>query len=871
MTMYPLLQHTRLCQALLAAGLLLGATALAQDLPASPSSVARIVTDSKSDSPDDLIFAIALAPGEQLRGISLDDNGLVTNLNSQFALIGQAGGISSFRLTPAIDFDRFIGYSATLKLAIVGPNGTRSLQLPIQVAPLSSITDALTLRQAVADDASSFVPQWPLRQAGDIGVTGVQTTDGAAFAYQLSSDASGQLLATAQAPLALPQGNLNLRINRQISPSGLNPSQNLSLTPIPFAALNASLEIQPDTNSSSLHFTVPGAWNTDVQDLRAADGASLLSRFRVERQDNGDTRFTLAPSQTLHDLGYPAQALQLTLQRRFADATGQQALRLLPASAAAHADAKTDTTSGANAAGNHGNVTIGDASASGKPSLAANTSPPVTIVPPQPRQDQAEVKKPQRAANRFAATRPLTGDITLFQYDNVGNLTQITDPLGRITQNSYDALNRVSKTTLPTFNGSAPTITNGYDGQDHLIQLTDPRGLITRYQVDGLGNLTQIISPDAGTTQQTQDIAGNLTSKTDARGQLQTRSYDSLRRLTKIVYNGATGNQLTQVQYGYDQGSNAIGRLSSVTELDAGGNTLNATSYAYDNMGRLSQETRSLPGGSTSTTRYTRAPGGAIASMTLPSGRLVTYSRDSVGRIASISTAAAGGQTQTVLNNVAYYPFGGVKSYTLGSGQLVTRTQDTQGRISSYTLGGVTQTISYDPASRITAISNGDATTSNSYAFDNLDHLTSATRNTQTQSFIYDANGNRLSRQQNGQTDQYNIDPASNRISSVAATVNPSGTYQYDAAGNLQNDGNRQFSYDSRGRLTQAILSAASPSASQYQVDAAGRRVRKNIGSADEIVFHYDLAGHLIAESRPNGSVIREMIYLLDIPVMVFQ
>jgi len=38
---------------------------------------------------------------------------------------------------------------------------------------------------------------------------------------------------------------------------------------------------------------------------------------------------------------------------------------------------------------------------------------------------------------------------THYQYDANGNLTQIADPLGQITRNSYDALNRRIKITDP--------------------------------------------------------------------------------------------------------------------------------------------------------------------------------------------------------------------------------------------------------------------------------------------------------------------------------------------------------------------------------------------------------------------------------------
>jgi YD repeat-containing protein len=53
-------------------------------------------------------------------------------------------------------------------------------------------------------------------------------------------------------------------------------------------------------------------------------------------------------------------------------------------------------------------------------------------------------------------------------------------------------------------------------------------------------------------------------------------------------------------------------------------------------------------------------------------------------------------------------------------------------------------------------------------------------------------------------------------------------------------------------------------------VNALGQRIRKT-NSLGDTVFHYDLAGRLIAETDPAGVRKREVIYLGDIPVAVVQ
>ena len=56
-----------------------------------------------------------------------------------------------------------------------------------------------------------------------------------------------------------------------------------------------------------------------------------------------------------------------------------------------------------------------------------------------------------------------------------------------------------------------------------------------------------------------------------------------------------------------------------------------------------------------------------------------------------------------------------------------------------------------------------------------------------------------------------------------------------------------------------------------YQVNAMGQRVRKTNPSQTigDTVFHYDAQGKLIAETTPTGTLKKEYLYLLDLPVAV--
>jgi RHS repeat-associated protein len=460
--------------------------------------------------------------------------------------------------------------------------------------------------------------------------------------------------------------------------------------------------------------------------------------------------------------------------------------------------------------------------------------------------------------NRLSQEIGAQSQTTSFAYDNQGNTTSITDPLNRVTANAFDALNRLKQMTDP----AAGVTRYGYDGIDQLTSVTDPRNNATTYTVDGLGNLTAQLSPDTGSATNVQDAAGNIVSSTDAKGQTTTSTYDALNRLTRIVYAQATGSQLKQIDYAYDQGSFGIGRLTTISETSAAGNLLQTIAYGYDQKGRVTSEARTI-GGVIATTGYSYDAAGRMTGMTYPSGRTLTYAFDALGRVNRIETSG-GGTSQVVLQDVAYQPFGPVKGFTFGNLQPYARGFDLDGRIASHSLADQTKVLAFDAASRITRIeSQGAPTNFADYGYDALDRLTSTILPASTFGFSYDPVGNRLSKSTASGTDSYSYPPTSNRLSSISGGTTK--TYAHDPNGSITSDGLVGFVYDPRGRL---VASTSAIGTTTYQVNALGQRVRKT-SSLGDIVFHYDTQGRLIAESAPTGAPLREYLWLGDQPVAV--
>src|SRR5712692_396847 len=215
-----------------------------------------------------------------------------------------------------------------------------------------------------------------------------------------------------------------------------------------------------------------------------------------------------------------------------------------------------------------------------------------------------------------------------YAHGNDDNLTQNTDPLSYVTGQSFDALNRLIQVAAPL----SSTTAYGYDTHDNRTSVTDPRGLATSYVYDGIDNPIEVSSPDTGTTVYVVDAAGNRVRQTDAAGVVVQMSYDALNRLAARTY---PADPAENVSYRYDEPAAGfgVGRLTSVT------NSSGSTAYIYDARGNVVQETR-VVGAQSYVTSYAYDLANHVVQTTYPSGRIVGYTRDAMGRIAGVATQA---------------------------------------------------------------------------------------------------------------------------------------------------------------------------------------------------------------------------------------
>lgn len=453
---------------------------------------------------------------------------------------------------------------------------------------------------------------------------------------------------------------------------------------------------------------------------------------------------------------------------------------------------------------------------------------------------------------------------TLRAYDKVDNLVETTDPGNNIRGYSYDALNRLVTETDP----DAFETEIEFNAKDELVSITDARALETSYVRNGFGDVIRETSPDTGVTDLWYDAAGRVAKRVDARGVETEFTYDDLGRPLAKTYAAAPSED---VAYEYDAtvgGNKGVGRLTHTSDQSG------STEFTYNALGHVVRERR-LVDSVTYDTDYTYDAAGNALEIAYPSGRIVTYTRDALGRISGISTKEnTGAMTETVASGVAYRPFGPVSHLSFGNGIVLDISYDQDGRVTEIDAAGSGATVQdlsygYDDASNITSITdNYLSARSQAFGYDDLNRLNSATGAYGSLAFTYDGVGNRLSRVAGAVTDSYSYAGASNRLETVTRGANVRN-FTYLASGQVSLDERDAltsygFTYNNAGRLAAASLNGSG--IATYFHNALEQRVAKLTGG---ITTHYvfDAAGHLLVEADGTGAMLKEYIWLDDLPV----
>jgi RHS repeat-associated protein len=431
-------------------------------------------------------------------------------------------------------------------------------------------------------------------------------------------------------------------------------------------------------------------------------------------------------------------------------------------------------------------------------------------------------------------TDPTTRTVS-FNYDALGRVITQTDPLSHKTQTHYDPLGRPDTTTINWQNGVVEpadgpdqdlVTTTVYDAADRQVAQIAPDGRRTNYTLDGLDRLAQVVmnagapptdTPHDVTTQYSFDRAGRLTLVTDALNHTHARAYnaagwqvsatDGLGRLVSYEYDQAgrrisvSDDRPATVNYSYDALDRPTGisgtTLTTITmHYDVGrrlslSDGTGTTSYGYDGLDRVLTTTHSIDGSVYASYDTLGRRTGLRTSTGAP---VVSYQYDAAGRMTDVFRAGT-------LHAHADY--------------------DSAGRMLAITrANNAVTTYSYDGANRVTELSTvRSGTTLSNFAY-SLNRIGQASRITETLATAtrsitstYDGLGRLVAAvEQPGHSYAYGYDLVGNRQTvRVDGTLTENRTYdaadqvtgwQYDAAGNLLNDGTNTYSYDILNRLT---------------------------------------------------------------------
>jgi RHS repeat-associated protein len=439
-----------------------------------------------------------------------------------------------------------------------------------------------------------------------------------------------------------------------------------------------------------------------------------------------------------------------------------------------------------------------------------------------------------------------------------------TDESGNQRQTFTDALGRVIEVDEPN-PGSGNSLTwnacYAYDAQGNLTSVV--QGNETRsYGYDGLSQLTQSTTPEGGTTYYYYTTSGGALCannqqlacrKTDARGITTTYTYDALDRLTGKSYS----NGDPSVTYYYDQTSyngltitNGKGRRTGMS--DGSGQT----AWSYNTMGRIVTEQRTI-GSVTKTISYTYNLNGSLASITYPSGRVLSYTYGNDGRAVSVVDSAnninyATGATYAPQGRLASVVYGQVSGGFAG----ITRSNSYNNRLlptllSASSSNGAALSLSYTYfANRnVNVETNGrDTGRSVTYTYDALDRVSTATSQATSgsdcwgQSFGYDRYANLTT---------INVTQCTALMLSLSVNTNnqiTSSGFTYDAAGDLTGDGVYTYSWNAEQHLN----SAANVT---YTYDGDLQRVEKSSGT---LYWYCAVCGNVLAESDLSGDITSE-------------
>lgn len=471
----------------------------------------------------------------------------------------------------------------------------------------------------------------------------------------------------------------------------------------------------------------------------------------------------------------------------------------------------------------------------------------------------------------------------------IGYPVLTVDEAGKKLEVWTNGFGRTIEVDEPNSSGTlAENTCYAYDLNNNLLTAISATGQTRSFTYDAVSRMTSAAVPETnvGGTQYSTIYAytnsGSLCSgnpsavcvRTDGRGITATYNYDALNRLTKISYSDTThtviycydGSNSACISGGFSS-TNGEGRRTSMS--DGSGNT----GWSYDTVGRIVAEQRTI-GTITKTISYSYNKDGSLASITYPSGDVITYTTGNAERPLSAVDSA---HSINYALLASYSPAGEVSQVVYGrvtngfagtteARQYNDRLQTTSISASSsngtainlspcYTAFTLSSSSCSSTATgnngSVTGIVNGvDSNTTLSFSYDTLNRILSALTKSSSgtdcwgQGFGPDAVANLTSIT----VSQCSAGSLSASTDGDNHLTNTGDTY--DDAGDMTGDGSHTYTYDAEERITTA-------NGVTYTYDGDGLRVKKSNGT----LYWRSITGDVLAETGTAGVTQNEYVF----------
>lgn len=323
---------------------------------------------------------------------------------------------------------------------------------------------------------------------------------------------------------------------------------------------------------------------------------------------------------------------------------------------------------------------------------------------------QATILSYDAGGNNVTVNAPLSRN-TLNGFDALNRLQQITDPNQGVTKLAYNVLDQVTGVTDPRQLATAYSYTGlgdlsqvqspdtgltkyTFDGAGNVQTSMDARSLTATNTFDALNRLSKTAYGDETLNfyydQGTNGI-GHLTSFTDASGQT-SFTYDGLGRI--VTKQQVVGGVALAVSYGY-----ANGRMSSMTTPSG-----QVLAYAYNANHQITGITLN---GAALISGATYMPFGPSTGWTWGNGTLSSRTYDLDGKPISINSAGTSTYAYNDDASIASRSDDWPSTYDLTSGTTTPTIAATSNQVTA-TAGALSRTYSYDLAGHVTGF--GSAT-----------------------------------------------------------------------------------------------------------------------------------------------------------------